>query len=104
MRKIFIHIDKLGPIKNVDIELAQLMLFTGASNLGKSYTNFLVYYVFSTFANNRISKFISNKIEGRINQSDNFNFVFKISELCIWMSDDVKSFFQNLLGYDSIPS
>jgi len=103
MKKIFIHIDKLGPIKNVDIELAQLMLFTGASNLGKSYTNFLVYYVFSTFANNRISKFISNKIEGRINQSDNFNFVFKISELCIWMSDDVKSFFQNLLGYDSIP-
>lgn len=40
MKKISIHIEKLGPIRNADIELAQFMLFTGASNLGKSYIIF----------------------------------------------------------------
>lgn len=103
MKRISIHIDELGPIKNADIELAQLMLFTGASNLGKSYTNFLTYYVFSVFANNRIYKFISNKIEGKLSQFDRFDFVLKMSDLCVWMADDVKEFFKNLLGYNNIP-
>lgn len=103
MRRISIHIEELGPIKNADIELAQLMLFTGASSLGKSYTNFLTYYVFSTFANNRMYKFISNKIEGRLKQNTDFVFDFKLSDLCVWMSEDVKVFFKNLLGYNNIP-
>ena len=103
MKKISIHIEKLGPIRNADIELAQLMLFTGASNLGKSYTNFLAYYVFSTFANNRIYKFVSNKIEGKLKKIKNFTLNIKFSDLCIWMSKDVKDFFGNLLGYDNIP-
>lgn len=103
MKKTSIHIEKLGPIRNANIELAQLMLFTGASNLGKSYTNFLTYYVFSTFANNRIYKFVSNKIEGKLKQAKDFNFNIRISDLCIWMSKDVKDFFKNLLGYDNIP-
>lgn len=46
MKKVRIHISKLGPIVDQEIELAQLMLFTGDSNLGKSYTNFLCYYLF----------------------------------------------------------
>lgn len=103
MRRISVHIEELGPIRNADIELAQLMLFTGASNLGKSYTNFLAYYVFSAFANNRIYKFISNKIDGRLKQNANFDFVLKLSDLCVWMSEDVKDFFKNLLGYNNIP-
>lgn len=103
MKRISIHIEKLGPIRNADIELAQLMLFTGASNLGKSYTNFLTYYVFSTFANNRIYKFVSNKIEGKLKQSKDFNINIKFSDLCVWMTEDVKDFFSNLLGYDEIP-
>lgn len=102
MRKISIHIDELGPIKDADIELAQLMIFTGASNLGKSYMNFLAYYVFSTFANNRIYKFISNKIDGKLEHNDKFDFVLKLSEICVWMSEDVKDFFKNLLGYNEI--
>ena len=103
MRRISVHIEELGPIRNAEIELAQLMLFTGASNLGKSYTNFLAYYVFSIFANNRIYKYISNKIDGRLKQNANFDFVLKLSDLSVWMSEDVKVFFKNLLGYDNIP-
>lgn len=49
MKKFRIHIEELGPIKNADITLAPVMIFTGASNLGKSYTNFLAYYIFNLF-------------------------------------------------------
>lgn len=42
---IRIHINKLGPIGDSEIELKPLMVFTGMSGLGKSYTAFLIYYL-----------------------------------------------------------
>lgn len=103
MKRIIIHIKELGPIKDADIELAPFMIFTGISNLGKSYTNFLAYYVFTVFANNRIHQFIANKIEGKLKQKEEFDFSLTINELCIWMMRDVKIFFQDLLKYPNIP-
>lgn len=43
MKRLNIHIHELGPVRNAKIELAPVMIFTGASNLGKSYTNFLAF-------------------------------------------------------------
>lgn len=103
MKKIIIKIKELGPIRDAEIELAPFMLFTGISNLGKSYTNFLAYYVFTVFANNRMHQFIANKMEGKLKQKEEFDFSFTINELCIWMMKDVKVFFQNLLKYPNIP-
>lgn len=40
MKKFRIHIEELGPIKNADITLAPVMIFTGASNLGKVIQTF----------------------------------------------------------------
>ncbi len=103
MTKGIIHIEELGPLKNVDIELAQLMLFTGASNLGKSYVNFLCYYVFSLFANNRIQRFLSNKIEGKIAKGDKLSFSFSLSDLRRWMMEDARIFMRELLNYPDLP-
>ena len=63
MKKLKIHIEELGPIRNADIELAPIMIFTGASNLGKSYTNFLAYYVFYLFSSNRLLEFFQTKVK-----------------------------------------
>ena len=103
MKKINNHINELGPIKDANIELAPFIIFTGISNLGKSYTNFLTYYVFTVFANNRIHQFIANKMEGKLKQKEEFDFSFTMKELCIWMMKDVKIFFQDLLKYPNIP-
>ena len=103
MTKGIIHIEELGPLKNVDIELAQLMLFTGASNLGKSYVNFLCDYVFSLFANNRIQRFLSNKIEGKIAKGDKLSFSFSLSDLRRWMMEDARIFMRELLNYPDLP-
>ena len=49
MNKVVIKINELGPVKNQEIELKPVLLFTGESSLGKSYVNFLAYYLFYVF-------------------------------------------------------
>jgi len=103
MSNIKIHINELGPVKDCDLILAPVMLFTGKSNLGKSYVNFLAYYVYSLFSSHRLDAFIKNKIGVDIERSKNITVNIKSDELRLWMEKDVKTFFQYLLGYKDIP-
>lgn len=103
MKDFRIHIEKLGPIKDADITLAPVMIFTGASNLGKSYTNFLTYYIFNLFSGDRLKDFIRTKITEDTERLKEFNFSFTISELKAWMEEDVRRFFVYLLNYPDIP-
>ena len=48
MIKILIH--QIGRIGDAEIEVKPFMVFTGDSGLGKSYTAFLVDYVFNVIA------------------------------------------------------
>ena len=68
MKEFRIHIEELGPIKDADITLAPVMIFTGASNLGKSYTNFLTYYIFNLFSGDRLKDFIRTKVTENIEE------------------------------------
>lgn len=43
---IHIHVEKFGPVKAADITLNNLVLFSGASGLGKSYLAMLVHFVY----------------------------------------------------------
>ena len=99
--KIKAQINKLGPIQDAFIEFAPFMLFTGKSNLGKSYTNFLSFYVFHLFADNRLHGFLSDKIIGKI-KGTKFEINFSVGQLRKWMHDDVRQFFANLLNYSDI--
>ncbi len=103
MKNLNIHIKALGPIKNAGIELAQVMIFTGASNLGKSYTNFLTYYVFNLFSSDRLKDFIRPRITDNQEEWKFFDFSFTGRDLCQWMKEDVKRFFVYLLNYPDIP-
>lgn len=103
MKDFRIHIEELGPITDADITLAPVMIFTGASNLGKSYTNFLTYYIFNLFSGDRLKDFIRTKITEDTERLKEFNFSFTISELKAWMEEDVRRFFVYLLNYPDIP-
>lgn len=46
MNDITIHIDRLGAIKDSEIRLNKLMIFSGESGLGKSYVAALCHYFF----------------------------------------------------------
>lgn len=102
MKDVKINIHELGPIKDASILLAPFMIFTGQSNLGKSYVNFLSYYVFDFFSNNRITKFLLPKIEGKLWKDNSISFSFTVDELRLFMSNDVKEFMQDLLAYEGI--
>lgn len=100
--KIQLHINELGPIHDATISLGRFMLFTGMSSIGKSYTNFLCYYVFRVFANNRLHNFLNSKIEGKMVATDDFSISFTIADLRRWMHDDVKEFMAMLLNNKNI--
>jgi len=98
--RIQLQINSLGPIRDATIDLGQMMLFTGMSNLGKSYTNFLCYYVFRVFANNRLHRFLEPKMSGHLAEDADFSVSFTMGDLRRWLHDDVTDFFIKLFNTD----
>lgn len=70
--------------------------------MGKSYVNFLSYYVFDLFANNGLFRFLSPKIEGKIWKDKQLSFSFTLEDMRSWMATDAKSFLQNLMAYPEL--
>lgn len=103
MSNIKIHIIELGPVKDCELTLAPVMLFTGKSNLGKSYVNFLAYYVYNLFSSQRLYDFITNKITVDVEKAKKIAFTIKADDLRLWMENDIRAFFQYLLSYKDIP-
>lgn len=54
---IKIYIKELGPIRDSQIELKPLMVFSGESGTGKSYTALLVHYLYKVLCENGIPAF-----------------------------------------------
>ena len=102
MKNVKINIHELGPIKDASILLAPFMIFTGQSNLGKSYVNFLSYYVFDFFGNNRLNRFLSPKVEGKPWKSNSISFSFSLDDLRSFMSNDVQVFMRDMLAHNGL--
>lgn len=100
MNKVVIKINELGPVKNQEIELKPVLLFTGESSLGKSYVNFLAYYLFYVFSSERMFDFLLEKIGGEVNDKKEFSFDLKSADLIDWMQNDVRKFFVYLYNFD----
>ena len=63
MKDIKIHIHDFGPLHEVEFQLAPMMIFTGMSNLGKSYANYVAYYTISSIAGDILERIISSKYD-----------------------------------------
>ena len=57
---ITIHIGHLGPVRDSDIILKPVMVFTGESGTGKSYTALLVHYVYKVLCTFECSNFFKS--------------------------------------------
>lgn len=101
MNRVIIHIKRLGPVRNQTIELAPVMLFTGESSLGKSYVNFLAYYVFNVFSTTRLDHFLTDHFPESWEKNNQFSFKLKVNEIVSWMKDDVTDFFRYLYHFDA---
>ena len=62
METVKIRITELGAIKDSEIEITPVMIFSGESGLGKSYLAILCHYIFDVLLDNtRIDRFVKEK-------------------------------------------
>lgn len=99
MKDIKLIINEYGPLKNAELSFAPMMVFTGDSNLGKSYVNYLWYYFMSSFDHLVLSEFISSKF---VFKKEVEEFSFRKDELRLWINKHAESFLQKLLNDNSL--
>lgn len=108
MECIKVRIDQLGRIRNSEILVSPLMVFSGESGLGKSYLALLCHYFFELLINtSRLNHFfVDNNIDFNILAKD-FKDVgtaleIKKQDLEAWMAKDAILYLRYMLGYDGI--
>ena len=96
---ITIKVHRFGPLEKVSFKLAPMMIFTGKSSLGKSYANYLVYYLMSSICNGRLrevmrdEKAIGDEWKG---------FTFDMDEFFKELNENVQGFMRKFLGDDEL--
>lgn len=108
MKCIKVRIDQLGRIRDSEILVSPLMVFSGESGLGKSYLALLCHYFFELLINtSRLNHFfVDNNIDFNILSKD-FKDVgtaleIKKQDLEAWMEKDAILYLRYMLGYDGI--
>ncbi len=108
MKCIKIRIDQLGRVRNSEMLVSPLMVFSGESGLGKSYLALLCHYFFELLINtSRLSHFfVDNNIDFNVLSKD-FNdagtaLEIKKQDLEAWMAKDAILYLRYMLGYDGV--
>ena len=108
MKCIKVRIDQLGRIRDSEILVSPLMVFSGESGLGKSYLALLCHYFFELLINtSRLNHFfVDNNIDFNVLSKD-FNdagtaLEIKKQDLEAWMVKDAILYLRYMLGYDGI--
>ena len=99
MKKIIINIHKFGPLQEVSFQVAPFMVFTGMSKLGKSYANYLVYYLFTKLL---APGEITRLYESLMGKDSSGSFTLSGDILSTYLHDNVTAFMRALLGDPTI--
>lgn len=108
MKCIKIRIDQLGRIRDSEILVSPLMVFSGESGLGKSYLALLCHYFFElTINTSRLNHFfVDNNIDFNVLSKDfkdaGTALEIKKQDLEAWMAKDAILYLRYMLGYDGI--
>lgn len=108
MKCIKVRIDQLGRIRDSEILVSPLMVFSGESGLGKSYLALLCHYFFELLINtSRLNHFfLDNNIDFNVLSKDfkdaGTALEIKKQDLEAWMAKDAILYLRYMLGYDGI--
>lgn len=108
MKCIKIRIDQLGRVRDSEILVSPLMVFSGESGLGKSYLALLCHYFFELLINtSRLNHFFAdNNIDFNVLSKDfkdaGMALEIKKQDLEAWMAKDAILYLRYMLGYDGI--
>lgn len=108
MKSIKLHINKLGLIRDADLEITPMMVFSGESGLGKSYLAILCHYFFHVWLNPRRlhNIFIAHeydflKIQDTLKDKE-VVLRLKKSELELWLQEDSIDYLRYMLGHKEL--
>lgn len=111
MKPIKLHINRLGLVRNADITITPMMVFSGESGLGKSYVAILCHYFFYVWlSTKRLDSFFKELQKDRginfYNQNQKLPdkgtaLTISKEELQNWLSRDAVSYMGYMLGFDS---
>lgn len=108
MKCIKVRINQLGRVRDSEILVSPLMVFSGESGLGKSYLALLCHYFFELLINtSRLNHFF---VDGNIDfnvLSKDFNdagtaLEIKKQDLEAWMAKDAILYLRYMLGYEVV--
>ena len=108
MKCIKVRIDQLGRIRDSEILVSPLMVFSGESGLGKSYLALLCHYFFELLINtSRLNHFfVDNNIDFNVLSKDfkdaGTALEIKKQDLEAWLAKDAILYLRYMLGYDGI--
>ena len=108
MKCIKVRINQLGRIRDSEILVSPLMVFSGESGLGKSYLALLCHYFFELLINtSRLNHFfVDNNIDFNVLSKDfkdaGTAMEIKKQDLEAWMAKDAILYLRYMLGYDGI--
>lgn len=96
---ITIKVRRFGPLENVSFKLAPMMIFTGMSSLGKSYANYLVYYLMSSICN---GKLIEPLFKEDKENTDLNRHVFDLDVFLKELENNAQGFMRKFLGDEEL--
>lgn len=108
MKCIKVRIDQLGRVRDSEILVSPLMVFSGESGLGKSYLALLCHYFFELLINtSRLNHFFTDNNIDFNTLSKDFKdagtaLEIKKQDLEIWMAKDAILYLRYMLGYDGV--
>jgi len=102
MNKTIISIKRLGAIRDAQITLSPLMVFSGESGLGKSYIAFLVHYLYRVvLEDNRLDSFFKglgwdvDVLSASVSSS---RLPLSLKTLEKWLSEDAVEYLKEIVG------
>lgn len=108
MEPIKVHIEKLGLIKDSDIVISPMMVFSGESGLGKSYLAILCHYFFFVWTSQkRLHQFFEGKGIDFSETSSGIPdagtaYIMNRTDLEEWLATDAISYLRYMLGFDGL--
>lgn len=108
MKSIKLHINKLGLVRDADLEITPMMVFSGESGLGKSYVAILSHYFFHVWLNPRRlhNIFVAHgydfiKIQEALQDKD-VALRLKKAQLESWLEIDALDYLRYMLGHKGL--
>ncbi|MFN0203399.1 MAG: AAA family ATPase [Bacteroidia bacterium] len=105
--RITFHIQELGRLKDTSFDLHPFLIFTGDSNLGKSYCAFLVYGFLKSLETELFTDFIGKIVNlettiEKLKKGEKIDVKFYLKDIEIFFNENAQAILGSLIGYEEV--